>query len=87
MFEAELSCVIDNSCAIQIRGYLFLLPSYTSVKKEKRNKKKRRRKSYQSYSHTIYLKTNAVRLSFLLLLFFSVFTTHNWLYLDTKFVH
>ena len=83
MFEAELSCAIDNSCAIQIRGYLFLLPSYTSVKK----KKKRRRKSYQSYSHQIYLKTNAVRLSFLLLLFFSVFTTHNWLYVDTKFVH
>ena len=66
MFEAELSCAIDNSCAIQIRGYLFLLPSYTSVKKEK----KKRRKSYQSYSHQIYLKTNAVRLSFLLLLFF-----------------
>ena len=44
MFEAELSCAIDNSCAIQIRGYLFLLPSYTSVKKEKRNKKKKKKK-------------------------------------------
>ena len=55
MFEAELSCAIDNSCAIQIRGYLFLLPSYTSVKKEKRNKKKKEEEKVTKVIHTRYI--------------------------------